>query len=235
LHCEQVDSGGDGVALSANLMRIIMAETLYHSPASPNSRRVRIFLAEKGISVALVPIDLGAGEQHAAAYRAINPRRVVPTLVLEDGTPIGEVPAIFRYLEETYPDVPLYGATAKDKALVTMWERRAELEGFAAVMEGVRNAVARLKGRAIAGAHDYEQIPALTERSKLRVANFYRDFDARLAEAPFVAGERFSAADVTTLVTVDFATRAFDMPIPTVCEALRRWYDEVSARPSASA
>jgi glutathione S-transferase len=80
------------------------------------------------------------GEQHGDAYRAINPRRVVPTLVLEDGTSIGEVPAIFRYLEEICPNPKLLGATAKEKALVTMWKRRAELESFAAVMGGVRNA-----------------------------------------------------------------------------------------------
>ena len=208
---------------------------LYHAPASPNSRRVRIFAAEKGIAVALVPVDLGQGEQHSEAYRVINPRRVVPTLVLEDGTAIGEVPAIFRYLEETYPDPKLLGTTAKEKAFVTMWERRAELEGFAAVMEGVRNTVPRLTGRAIAGPHDYAQIPALADRSKLRIANFYADFDAQLAEFPFVAGEMYSAADITTLVTVDFATRAFDMPIPAERGALLRWYGTVSARPSMAA
>jgi glutathione S-transferase len=205
---------------------------LYHAPASPNSRRVRIFAAEKGITVPLVPVDLGQGEQHGKAYSAINPRRVVPTLVLDDGTAIGEVPAIFHYLEEAYPDPRLLGATAKEKALVTMWERRAELEGFADVMEGVRNAVPRLKDRAIAGAHDYDQIPALIARSKLRVANFYTDFDARLAEVPFVAGDSFSAADITTLVTIDFATRGFDMPVPAERGALLRWYETVSMRPS---
>jgi glutathione S-transferase len=160
---------------------------LYHSTSSPNSRRVRIFLAEKGLTVPLVTVDLAKGEQHSDAYRAINPRRVVPTLVLEDGTAIGEVLAIWRYLEEAYPTPPLLGSTPKDKALVTMWERRAELEGFAAVMEGVRNASERLKGRAIAGPYDYDQIPALVERSRLRVKNFYADLDARLAALPFIA------------------------------------------------
>ena len=216
-----------------------MAETpalkLYHAPASPNSRRVRMFLAEKGISVPLVSIDLAAGEQHGDVYRAINPRRVVPTLVLEDGTFIGEVLAIWRYLEETYPGTPLLGTTPKDQALVTMWERRAELEGFAAVMEGVRNAALRLAGRAIAGPHDYAQIPELVERSKRRVTNFYGDMNERLAEAPFVAGEHFSVADITLVVTVDFATRAFDMPILTEMHALKRWYDFIVARPSATA
>jgi glutathione S-transferase len=208
---------------------------LYHAPASPNSRRVRIFLVEKCISLPLVSVDLAAGEQHGDAYRAINPRRVVPTLLLQDGTTIGEVPAIWRYLEDTYPATPLLGATPRDKALVTMWERRAELEGFSAVMEGVRNAAPRLAGRAIAGPHDYVQIPDLVERSKRRIANFYNDIDERLAESPFVAGEHFSAADITSLVTVDFATRAFNMQFPPGGGALRRWYDVVAARPGATA
>src|ERR1700733_6381031 len=93
---------------------------LYHATASPNSRRVRIFLADKALNVALVPVDLGQREQHSEAYRAINPRRVVPTLVLTDGTAIGEVPAIWRYLEETCPNTPLLGTSPKDRALVTM-------------------------------------------------------------------------------------------------------------------
>ena len=208
---------------------------LYESAGSPNSRRVRIFLAEKGLSIPLVPVDLGKGGQHSEAYRAINPRRVVPTLVLEDGTAIGEVPAIMRYLDEAFPEKPLLGATPKDKGLIAMWERRAELEGFAAVMEGVRNKIAGLKGRAIAGPHHYAQIPALMERSQQRIRNFYADFDIRLAEAPFIAGDEFSAADITAVVTVDFATRAAGLPIAAEHSALKRWYDAVSTRASMGA
>src|ERR1700726_454701 len=102
---------------------------LYHSPASPNSRRVRILLAEKGLTVPLVAIDLGKGEQHSEAYRAINPRRVVPTLVLEDGTATGEGPRIVWFLDDPSPEKPLLGATPKDKGVIAMWERRTELEG----------------------------------------------------------------------------------------------------------
>ena len=95
---------------------------LYHSAASPNSRRARIFLAEKGLTVPLVPVELGKREQDSHAYRAINPRSLVPTLVLEDGTAIGEVLAIWRYFEEHFPSAPpLLGVTPQDKALVTMW------------------------------------------------------------------------------------------------------------------
>jgi glutathione S-transferase len=208
---------------------------LYHATSSPNSRRVRIFLAEKGVSIPLVTVDLGKGEQHSDAYRAINPRRVVPALVLEDGTAIGEVPAICRYIEETHPTPPLLGETAKEKAKISMWERRAELEGFAAVMEAIRNAAPALKGRAIAGPYDYEQIPELAERSKLRVKNFFADFDARLTEAPFVAGQRFSVADITTLVTVDFAAKAINFSVPDQHRSLKRWYEAISSRSSMAA
>jgi glutathione S-transferase len=208
---------------------------LHHSASSPNSRRVRIFLAEKGLSIPLVTVDLGKGEQHSDVYRAINPRRVVPTLVLEDGTAIGEVPAICRYIEEVHPTPSLLGETAKEKAEVSMWERRAELDGFAAVMEAIRNSASGLKSRAIAGPHDYEQIPELAERSKLRVQNFFADFDARLSEVPFVAGQRFSVADITALVAVDFAAKAINLPVPDGHRSLKRWYDAVSSRPGMAA
>ena len=208
---------------------------LYQSNVSPNSRRVRIYLAEKGICASIIPVDLGAREQFSDAYAAINSRRVIPTLVLGDGTAIGEVPAIWRYLEETYPDRPLFGNTPREKALATMWERRVELEGFNPTMEAVRNKAERLKGRAVAGPHDYEQIPALVERGKQRVKDFYVDFNTRLLEVPFVAGYSFSVADITGVVTVDFATKALGLPIPEDHVALKRWYELVSARPSMAA
>jgi len=208
---------------------------LYHSTSSPNSRRVRMFIAEKGISIQFQPVNLGEKEQFSDWFKAINPRQQVPALVLDDGVTVAEVPAIWRFLEETYPEHPLLGRDAAGKALVTMWERRAELDGFAPTMEGVRNAAAGLKGRALSGPHEYDQIPELVERSKRRVADFYKDFDARLEQVPFVAGAEFSAADITTLVTVDFATRALNMPVPAESSALRRWYDAVAARPGATA
>jgi glutathione S-transferase len=182
-----------------------------------------------------ISVDLGKGEQHTDAYRAINPRRVVPTLVLEDGTAIGEVPAILRYIEEIRPQTPLHGETAKERALTTMWERRAEQEGFASVMEAIRNTAVGLKSRAIAGPHDYDQIPALAERSKQRVKNFFADLDARLQEVPFVAGERYSIADISAMVTVDFAAKVNNFAVPEEHAAVKRWYDQVSKRPSATA
>jgi glutathione S-transferase len=207
---------------------------LYHARASPNSRRVRIFLAEKGLALTLVPVDLGEGEQRSDAYRQINPRQMVPTSCWK----------MARRLARSRPSGAIsrrpirpsrFWALPREKALVTMWERRVELEGFAAVMEGVRNAAPGLKGRAIAGPHDYEQIPAIVDRSRLRVANFLVDLDTRLTDAPFVAGDRFSVADITALATIDFAMKAFAISIPEEHRALTRWYKAVSARPSTNA
>lgn len=209
--------------------------TLYHAGGSPNSRRVRIFIAEKHLNIPLIPVDLGNKEQFSDAYKAINPRSMVPTLVLADGTAIAEVPAIFRYLEEAHPEHPLLGSTPTEKALVAMWERRVELDGFAAVMEAVRNAVPGLAGRALAGPHGYDQIPELAARSKVRVINFFADLNQRLKSVPFVAGEQFSAADITALATLDFAKGALKMAISEDQTALQAWYDKVAARPSASA
>jgi glutathione S-transferase len=208
---------------------------LYQSNGSPNSRRVRIYLAEKDISMAVVPVDLGEREQFSEAYATINPRRVVPALVLDDGSTIGEVPAIMRYLEETHPNRPLLGSTAKEKALITMWERQMEQEGFAAVMETVRNGAVGLKGRAIAGPHGYDQIPELVERGRRRIADFHGDLENRLAEVPFVAGDQFSVADITAVVAIDFATKALNLSIPAENLASKRWYDSVISRPSMSA
>lgn len=208
---------------------------LYQSDSSPNSRRVRIYLAEKGICVTKVPVDLGAREQFSAAYAAVNPRKVVPTLVLADGAAIGEVPAIIRYLEEAYPERPLSGSTPKDKALVAMWERRMEQEGFAPVMEAVRNGAPGLKDRAIAGPHGYAQIPQLVDRGRQRVVDFYADLEAQLGASRFVAGETFSIADITAVVAIDFATRALELGIPETSVNTQRWYAEIAARPSIKA
>lgn len=208
---------------------------LYQSNGSPNSRRIRIYLAEKGLAVPMVPVDLAAKEQFSEAYKAINPRQVVPTLVLADGTSIGEVPAIWRYLEEVFPDTPLLGRDAREKALVTMWERRMEQEGFAAVMEAVRNKVPGLKDRAIAGPHAYAQIPELVARNLQRVANFYADLEQRLAVNPFVAGEAFSVADITGVVTIDFATSALGAAIPETNSKTLRWFEALKARPAFTA
>ena len=202
---------------------------------SSASYRVRIALNLKGLSADHLPHHLRKGEQRDPAYLAINPQGLVPTLQDDQGAILTQSLAIIEWLEEIHPEPPLLGITPKTKAQVAMWERRVEMEGFASVMEVVRNAVPGLKGRAIAGPHDYEQIPALAERSRQRVGNFYADFNARLADVPFMAGDEFSVADITALVTVDFATKAAELPIGDERTALKRWYERVSARASVGA
>ena len=201
---------------------------------APSPRRVRIFIAEKGLEIPTVQVDLGSREQLGPEFQALNPWCTVPVLELDDGTCISEIVAVCRYLEEAYPDPPLMGIDAKDKAVVAMWQRRVENDGYGAVIDAVRNSSPRLEGRALTGAHDVEQIPELAERSRGRTERLFAALDGRLAESEFIAGPRFTIADITALVTVDFAGR-INLAIADGQAHLKRWYDEISARPSAQA
>ena len=211
-----------------------MTMKLYDCAGAPSLRRVRIFLAEKGITVPTVQVDLRNGEHLTQAFRAINPDCTVPVLELDDGTRIADAVGICVYFEAVQPVPPLMGSDPKTKAVITAAQRRAERDGFYAVMEAFRNFTPGLKGRALPGPHDYEQIPALAERGRARVLRFFETMEAALAGRAFVCGRDYSIADITTLVTVDFAKR-IKLTIPEASANLRRWYDEVSARPSAQA
>jgi len=158
----------------------------------------------------------------------------VPALVLDDGRVLTESVAICRYLEELHPDPPLFGGDAWERAVVEMWHRRVELEGLQAVADGVRNSSPFFKGRAIAGPVDFEQIPALAERGRQRTALFKTMLDERLADSEFIAGDRFTVADIAALVTCDFA-KVLKMRVANDTPELKRWYDAVSSRPSADA
>jgi glutathione S-transferase len=207
---------------------------LYDYTLAPNPRRVRIFLAEKGITLPTAQVDLRAGEQLTPAFRAINPDCTVPVLEFDNGERIGEVIAICTYLEAAHPEPPLMGVGAQDRAIVADCEHRVEQQGLRAVADAFRNAASGLKGRALPGPDDYGQIPALAERGRARVAKFFEALDRRLAGHEFVAGERYTIADITALVTVDFAARV-QLVVPEGCTNLRRWHRAVSARPSATA
>jgi glutathione S-transferase len=207
---------------------------LYDCKTAPSPRRVRVFLAEKGIEVPVVQVDLGSGEHLSEAFRKVNPWCTVPVLALDDGIAISEVVAVCRYLEEVYPEPPLLGRDAKEKALVAMWDHRFEIDGFLAVAEALRNASPRMQGRALPGFAEVAQIPALVERGKARVARFFTALDTRLSESEYVAGNHYTMADITAQVTLDFAAWIKLAPGPEHTHA-RRWHENVSRRPSASA
>jgi glutathione S-transferase len=207
---------------------------LYDYVPAPNPRRVRMFLAEKGIVLPTVQVDLRASAQFAPEFRAVNPDCTVPVLELGDGTRLADVMAICVYFEVLQPEPALMGFGPLGSATVTAWQRVVERDGFFAVAEALRNSSQAFKGRALPGADDYEQIPALVERARARVGRFFRTLDARLAEHKFVAGEAFSIADITAVVAVDFA-RWIRLTVPQDLIHLRRWHAEISARPSAKA
>lgn len=205
----------------------------YDCSTAPSPRRVRMFIAEKGLDIDVVQVDLRNNEQLSDWFRELNPWCTVPVLQLDDGTAISEAVAACQYLEETFPEPPLMGTDAKDRAVVAMWNHRCEIDGFLAAGEAFRNAARGLAGRALTGPHDYAQIPELAARGRERVQRFFTTLDARLAEHRYIAGERYSIADITAQVAVDFAGW-IKLALPPDLEHATRWHDEVSRRPSAS-
>jgi glutathione S-transferase len=207
---------------------------LYDCTTAPSPRRVRIFLAEKGISVPMVQVDLRNGEQFSPEFRAVNPECTVPVLELDNGTRVADILAVCRYFEELYPEPRLMGRTAEQKAVIEAWQRRLERDGFYVAMEAFRNSTPGLKGRALPGSESYEQIPALAERGRMRIQHFFAWLDVRLSDNEFVCGPHFTIADITGMVTVDFCGWA-KLKAPEHFGHLHRWHATVSARPSAKA
>lgn len=206
----------------------------YDCATAPSPRRVRMFLAEKGVTVPVVQVDLRAGEHLRPEFLKLNPWGTVPVLELDDGTTISEASACCRYIEEIHPQPPLLGRDPKEKAVIAMWDHRCELDGFFAAAEALRNETKGMAGRALPGPVGYEQIPALAERGRARVRHFLDVLNQRLAETPFVAGAAFSVADITAFITVEFASWMKLVP-PEDAAALRRWLEGIRARPSAKA
>lgn len=209
---------------------------LYDNTHAPNPRRVRIFMAEKGVSCDNEQVDIVGGENLKSEFLEVNPRGLLPTLVLDDGTVLDETVAICRYLEETHPEPPLMGADAVSKARIEARQRHMEWDGLLPAMEAFRNAFPGFKERGLGGAvGTVEAIPALAERGKASLARYYKTLDAQLADSKYVAGDEFTIADITALCVIDFASGAARCPVPDDCENLKRWHEEVSSRPSASA
>jgi len=205
-----------------------MAMKLYDGGRAVNPRRVRIFLAEKGIRVPIEPMDIAAKEHRTESFAAINPMRRLPVLVLDDGTVIAESIAICRYFEALQPDPPLFGRGALESALVEMWNRRAEHNLMGPVTTVFQHLHPFMKPLVD------PQVPQWGEANKLRVAEFLQFIDGELKRRPYIAGDTFSVADITALTAVDFM-KVPKLPVPDELVNLRRWHNEVAARPSAAA
>jgi glutathione S-transferase len=200
---------------------------LYDAKSAPNPRRVRVFIAEKGLTIPTVEVDLNAKENHTAEFRAKNPVGGVPVLELDDGTCIAESVAICRYFEGIQPDPPLMGTDAKDRAVVEMWQRRMELEIFQPIANVFVHTHEWFKGRR-------PQVPEYGEACRKHALARIGWLDEVLATRPYVAGDRYTIADITALVGVDWG-RVTKTRVPPECTRVLAWHERVSSRPSAKA
>jgi len=209
---------------------------LYDSKMAPNPRRVRIFMAEKGISCDTVQVDIMSGENLSDEFLSINPRGVLPTLVLDDGTVLDETVAISRYFEETQPEPALMGRNAVSKATIEGRQRHMEFDGLLGAADVFRNSFPGFSSRGLAGnMGEIAAIPDLVARGKQVVELYYQNLNDYLSSHEYVAGDEFSIADITALCVVDFATGASRIPVPDECEHVKRWHTQVSGRASAAA
>lgn len=208
---------------------------LYDMIKAPNPRRVRIFLAEKGVDAECIEVDIPGGANLGSDYLAINPRGVVPTLQLDDGTTIDESIAICRYIEAVHPEPNLFGADPLEIARVEQWQRRGEFEGLFNIAMVFRNTAEPFANRAMPGTSPpLPQIAELAERGRVLTWHFIDTLEARLGESEYLAGDRFTVADITGLVAIDFA-KWVQIRVSDAHPNLQRWYAQVSARPSARA
>ena len=201
---------------------------LYDGGRAPNPRRVRIFLAEKGIEVPLAPVDMGALGHRSAEVTGLNPLQRLPVLVLDDSTVLTESIAICRYFEELHPQPPLFGTGALGRALVEMWQRRMELNLLMPVAQAFRHIHPAMV------EWEVPQVAEWGEANKPKAVEFLSILDRELAGREFVAGDAYTVADITGLVAVDFMKPA-RIELPAGLSNVRRWYDTVKARPSAAA
>ena len=193
-------------------------------------------MAEKGVDYENIQVDIIKGDNLNESFLSINPRGLLPTLVLDDGTVIDETVAICRYIEEMHPEPALLGTDAISKANIEARQRHMEFDGLLAAADAFRNSFPGFSSRGLAGnAGSVDAIPALAERGKNAMLRFYESLNAALNDSAFVAGETFSIADITALCTIDFAAGAARVPIPDQCSNVQRWHAEVSSRPSAEA
>ena len=209
---------------------------LYDCAIAPNPRRARIFLAEKGITLPTIEVNILEGENLTPAFLAINPRGLLPTLELDDGTRVDEVMAICRYFEAIQPQPALLGRNAKETAIVEQRQRKMEFDGMIGGSEVFRNQHEKFAQRSIpgGGGETIPAIPALVERGAQSIARFFKWLEIYLGDSEFVAGEVYTMADITALCAVDFVAWV-KFAIPPHNTRTLAWYTKASARPSAQA
>jgi glutathione S-transferase len=200
---------------------------IYNSPAAPNPRRVRVFLAEKGVEVPLEDVDIGNRVNRQPEFLKKNPLAGVPVLELDDGEFIAESVAICRYFEGLHPDPPLMGVDAKDRAVVEMWNRRMKFAVLIPIADSFRQRHEFFKGR-------IRQLPDYADLQKLNAEDNLKWLDTELANRRYIAGDRYSIADITAMIAIDFA-RISKIAVQPDQKNLARWHAEVAARPSAKA
>lgn len=201
---------------------------LYDTPLAPNPRRVRWFMAEKGIDdIEIVTVDIMRGEHKQPDYRAKAGLANVPMLEMDDGTCITESVAICRYLESRYPEPNLFGRAPEETAVIEMWMRRAEMLVATPFMLGVRHSHPAL-------AVLEQQNPAVAEYNKQTGLRALKALDRRLAESEWLAADRLTIADIVAFVGVDFG-RLIKLKPPEDLAHVNRWAEAMRARPAASA
>tara|TARA_R110002126_G_scaffold291724_1_gene455941 strand:- start:47620 stop:48231 length:612 start_codon:yes stop_codon:yes gene_type:complete len=201
---------------------------LYDGGRAPNPRRVRIFLAEKNVVVPIEPVDMSTLQHRSEAITALSPFQRLPVLRLDDGTILTESVAICRYFEELYPDPPLMGTDAADQARVEMWNRRMELQFLNFVASAFRHTHPAMK------EWEVPQVPEFGEANRPKALKMMEYMDQELATRAFLAGDRFSIADITAMMGMDMLKPA-RIERPDHLENLMRWYEAVASRPSAAA
>jgi glutathione S-transferase len=201
---------------------------LYNSNLAPSPRRVRIFLAEKGVSIPLVEVDLAKLEHKTAEFLCLNPFETIPVLELDDGTKIAETIAICRYVEALWPEPNLFGVTPVEQAMIEMWQRQLELRLLLPIAQVVRHSHPKM------AEMENPQVPDWAAVNRPKALHAMEIVDEALRDRPFIAGDRFTVADITGLVALDFAKSA-RIEIPPELVRLNRWREALKARPSAAA
>ena len=201
---------------------------LYDFHIAPNPRRVRVFVAEKGLDIPIATVDLFSRASRTPEFLKKNPSGGLPVLELDDGSCIAESVAICRYLEVIHPEPNLMGRDAGELAMIEMWQRRMELELFFTVEGYFKHTDPMFKGR-------FTQLPIYAEEQRLAAVERMIRLDGELAACEFIAGDRYTIADITALVAIDLFTTLAKQPFPAELANVRRWHEAASARPSARA